>query len=414
MKVYISAFMTLVPLCAISKQDSAVLRLPPAPYGQGAVTGTLSLGVFNQYRNRFSYPANFKRQNVTGFLPWYAMAEYAAGQYISVAATAGLDNYTVNYNQLYDNPNSGQTIGRYKNNNVRVLSGGVAVFCHFHELLHTRRLDPFAGIGISLNNIRESGYPGGDSVAARTTHTVTPYLKVGARYYLTETFSFFGDAGYSKSSVVSLGISCRVGVKPRYIVVPDADKDGVADSRDSCMYEAGLKLLNGCPDSDNDGIADSKDRCPAEAGPAHLLGCPERKVKIETPVDSTMTTVAPEQAPEPEHIVLKVNSVQFATGRTGLTAESYAVLDSAIKLLQRDMRPVVEVDGYADTTGTVLINKRISAERAAIVRRYLVQHGIAPERITARGHGSTGAVASNRTRAGRAKNRRATLSIKYR
>ncbi len=70
-------------------------------------------------------------------------------------------------------------------------------------------LRPFIGLGLSLNNIKYSAHPEGDSTIVKIDHTVTPYLKAGARYYISDKFSLFADVGYDKQSVISIGFSCR-------------------------------------------------------------------------------------------------------------------------------------------------------------------------------------------------------------
>lgn len=66
----------------------------------------------------------------------------------------------------------------------------------------------------------------------------------------------------------SANLSYRFGLK-------DRDKDGVADDKDACPDQAGLKCFQGCPDTDKDGIADKDDRCPEDAGLAEFRGCPD-------------------------------------------------------------------------------------------------------------------------------------------
>jgi OmpA-OmpF porin, OOP family len=56
---------------------------------------------------------------------------------------------------------------------------------------------------------------------------------------------------------------------------PDTDGDGIPDHEDDCPTVAGLKDLNGCPDKDGDGIADHKDECPDVAGVKEFNGCPD-------------------------------------------------------------------------------------------------------------------------------------------
>lgn len=56
---------------------------------------------------------------------------------------------------------------------------------------------------------------------------------------------------------------------------PDADQDGIADSKDQCPGAPGLEKFKGCPDSDGDGIKNSKDDCPDVKGSSVLNGCPD-------------------------------------------------------------------------------------------------------------------------------------------
>ena len=66
----------------------------------------------------------------------------------------------------------------------------------------------------------------------------------------------------------------------------------------------------------------------------------------------------------------------------------------------------VEVAGLTDSVGSRAYNERLSAARAAAVRAYLVARGIAPERLTAVGHGEARPLLPNDTPTGRALNRR--------
>ncbi|WP_420213500.1 OmpA family protein (plasmid) [Burkholderia aenigmatica] len=70
----------------------------------------------------------------------------------------------------------------------------------------------------------------------------------------------------------------------------------------------------------------------------------------------------------------------------------------------------IDVDGYTDSVGAERYNRTLSERRANTVKHYLMTRGVPGERINARGHGAAGAVASNRTAVGRAKNRRAEVT----
>ena len=80
--------------------------------------------------------------------------------------------------------------------------------------------------------------------------------------------------------------------------------------------------------------------------------------------------------------------------------------------MQQDPSTRALVLGYADSSGSVAANQKISLQRAEAVRTYLVdRHGIDASRIQVEGHGSSDPVASNDTREGRIKNRRLEMAV---
>ena len=96
-----------------------------------------------------------------------------------------------------------------------------------------------------------------------------------------------------------------------------------------------------------------------------------------------------------------------------LKKSCYSYLDQVVAILKENPDAVINIDGYADITGKPRVNAKISKERATAVKKFLVKMGIAPARLETTGHGSSSPVASNRTRAGRAQNRRVTINLKY-
>jgi outer membrane protein OmpA-like peptidoglycan-associated protein len=71
----------------------------------------------------------------------------------------------------------------------------------------------------------------------------------------------------------------------------------------------------------------------------------------------------------------------------------------------------LQVEGHTDSVGSADYNQRLSENRAASVRAYLVDSGIAPNTIGTTGFGETMPVASNDTPAGRQQNRRVELIV---
>ncbi len=94
------------------------------------------------------------------------------------------------------------------------------------------------------------------------------------------------------------------------------------------------------------------------------------------------------------------------------TADSIAILDQAVEVLQRNPDVKVELDGYTDSIGTDAYNQKLSERRAKIVHDYLVAHGVNASQLTGVvGFGETNPVAPNDTKDGRARNRRTEMKV---
>jgi OOP family OmpA-OmpF porin len=111
----------------------------------------------------------------------------------------------------------------------------------------------------------------------------------------------------------------------------------------------------------------------------------------------------------PARPTLILQGVTFQTGRSVLTAQSYAVLDQVAGSLIANPEIRIEIAGYTDNTGSLALNRRLSGNRAIAVRFYLARKGVSPSRMTARGFGPANPVATNTTPEGRAQNRRVEL-----
>jgi outer membrane protein OmpA-like peptidoglycan-associated protein len=105
-----------------------------------------------------------------------------------------------------------------------------------------------------------------------------------------------------------------------------------------------------------------------------------------------------------------LHNIQFDTGQATITPASSSVLAPVGELLKDDPALRLEIQGHTDNVGGAAANLRLSQERAAAVKAYLVQNfGIAADRLTTAGFGDTKPVADNASDAGRAQNRRVEL-----
>ncbi|RZK21774.1 MAG: OmpA family protein [Hymenobacter sp.] len=171
----------------------------------------------------------------------------------------------------------------------------------------------------------------------------------------------------------------------------DADGDGVADYLDKCPNTPqGVKVdATGCPlDRDGDGVPDYQDRCPDRAGPASNKGCPEIKAEQKKILNEA------------------TKYIQFDFDKATLKATSYPRLEQMVAILNEYPDYSLSIAGHTDSKGDDNYNLKLSYDRAASARKYMLDKGIPAERIEARGYGETKPIADNKTAAGQALNRR--------
>ena len=176
---------------------------------------------------------------------------------------------------------------------------------------------------------------------------------------------------------------------------PDNDEDGTLDVDDKCPILPGLKELSGCPDQDQDGdgVYNLKDKCPDRPGVPALQGCPPSKVKVsKTKLELN------------EQIFFKLKS-------TEIEQRSYALLDEIASVLKGNSKLQIRVEGHTSNTGKAWMNRVLSKGRAESVRNYLISKGVEAERLQYKGYGPDRPIASNNSKAGRARNRRVDFVI---
>jgi outer membrane protein OmpA-like peptidoglycan-associated protein len=106
-----------------------------------------------------------------------------------------------------------------------------------------------------------------------------------------------------------------------------------------------------------------------------------------------------------------LDDCNFETGKATLQETAYTVIDELVAYLNRKDDEKIELGGHTDNVGKPAKNLILSQGRANTVRAYLLTKGIDPSRVTAKGYGSTKPIASNKTAAGKALNRRTEVKI---
>jgi len=292
-------------------------------------------------------------------------------------------------------------------------------------------------VGLNLQSGAKRNFSG--EVADHFQHTIGVIFKFGGK-------DTDGDGVYDKDD------SCPdVAGLAAFNGCPDADGDGVQDSKDSCPDVAGLAALNGCPDADADGIADKDDMCPNEKGSAANRGCPDSDGDGVVNKDDNCPNVAGPAAnggcpwpdtdgdgvldkddncvneagpasnngcPEPvitdaavQTINMGAKSILFNTGKYSFKPGVTSKLDDIVAIMNQFPKATFMIEGHTDSSGGAAVNLRISERRAMAVRDYFVKKGISTDRLEAKGFGEGSPIDSNKTRAGRANNRRVEIKV---
>jgi outer membrane protein OmpA-like peptidoglycan-associated protein len=203
------------------------------------------------------------------------------------------------------------------------------------------------------------------------------------------------------------GVGLGIGHNPHWRPRPnptsdDSDGDGIVDARDRCPDDPedpdGYEDDDGCPDDDNDGdgILDVDDGCPNAPETMNGIsdddGCPDL-VRLE------------------DTLIATFEAVHFQTNSDVILPESHAMLNEIGAILRTNPDMRIRIEGHTDDVGDDQVNLELSQRRAESVQRHLVEHGASSGQLDAVGHGETRPIEPNRTRAGRAKNRRVEFHI---
>jgi len=112
-------------------------------------------------------------------------------------------------------------------------------------------------------------------------------------------------------------------------------------------------------------------------------------------------------------VVLSEDRGNFKFAKTELPEEAKARLDDMIAKLKADPKGAYfEIEGHTDNVGSPLINEKLGLERAEAVKRYLYEHHQIPlHKINVISYGEGKPIAENKTKEGRAQNRRVVVRV---
>lgn len=109
--------------------------------------------------------------------------------------------------------------------------------------------------------------------------------------------------------------------------------------------------------------------------------------------------------------IMRTNYIEFDTGSAAIAPISQSLLDNLAAVARRCDQYAIRIAGYTDNTGEPAANLALSQARAAAVRDYLAQKGVAFDRLSAQGFGEKNPRAPNTNEANRARNRRIEFNV---
>ena len=276
----------------------------------------------------------------------------------------------------------------------------------------------FSGTGqpASMIKITQNGYFIGKTTVNRQGNWATRIpLTMPGKYVLT--------AQALDDHENAIGSSNQVWVTIRETST-DSDHDGISDIADKCPGTlSGHKVdINGCvteKDADGDTIIDDVDKCPntPKGVAVDKTGCTPSldtdkdgvpDIKDICPTTQSGIKVGLLGCAETGTIVL--DGVNFKTNSAELTPNSSNILDKVVKSLRQVPSMKLEVAGHTDASGAALSNQVLSQKRAETVVRYFKERNIDTSGMTAKGYGESKPIADNKTKEGKAKNRRVELN----
>ena len=155
----------------------------------------------------------------------------------------------------------------------------------------------------------------------------------------------------------------------------------------------------GCPkpDRDHDTVPDDVDACPDKPG---------------APSPDPKKNGCPGLVEVKNGVIVIFQPVFFATNKDTILKKSYPVLNAVADAMKAEPEiKKIMIEGHTDNRGKASKNMELSDRRARSVLNYLVNKGVASERLDAQGYGDSKPVADNKTAKGRAANRRVEFHI---
>lgn len=206
----------------------------------------------------------------------------------------------------------------------------------------------------------------------------------------------------------------------KYGCEPDTDLDKVIDRKDQCPGTPAGTVVDeyGCipdKDLDDDGVVNDKDECPDTPAGTQVddKGCDADPDQDGVHSDKDKCPDSPLGLKVDENgctlFQARIRSVHFKSGSAVLSRNARNILNEIAGQLKTIPHVRLEIQAHTDSIGSDRDNQQLSQRRAEAVLVHLLNQGIDPGRLRARGYGESRPIDTNETAEGRANNRRVEL-----
>ncbi len=144
------------------------------------------------------------------------------------------------------------------------------------------------------------------------------------------------------------------------------------------------------------------------------LSAAQATVDIQTALEEARKQFKSDEAEayqQGDSLVIRMKNINFASGRADLPASSLASLAKVSEVAKSLQASGIKIEGHTDSTGTESQNKAISEKRADAVATYFKTNGFDKIEVQSAGYGFQKPIATNKSKEGRAQNRRVDIVI---
>lgn len=144
------------------------------------------------------------------------------------------------------------------------------------------------------------------------------------------------------------------------------------------------------------------------------LSAADKAVGIQQALEKARSQFSPDEAEayqQGENLVIRMKKMKFASGRSDLPASSLPSLAKVLEVAKELNAESITVEGHTDSTGARALNQTISEERAGAVASYFKTSGLEDIDVQSSGFGFEKPISTNKSKEGRAQNRRVDIII---